>query len=97
MNEYLKWSYLDCWHELDNIVMRGVNDLNEAEFSIEKLKELVDRATPKKINLRHVSNYKGEISLSEKQYCPNCFEMIFDKKPKYCEHCGQALDWSEEK
>jgi hypothetical protein len=23
--------------------------------------------------------------------------MIFDKKPKYCEHCGQALDWSEEK
>ena len=33
--------------------------------------------------------------------CPNCntnlcCEMPYDNKPKYCKHCGQRLDWSDE-
>lgn len=33
--------------------------------------------------------------------CPNCntnlcCEMHYDNKPKYCKHCGQKLDWSDE-
>ena len=33
--------------------------------------------------------------------CPNCntnlcCEMPCDNKPKYCKHCGQRLDWSDE-
>lgn len=33
--------------------------------------------------------------------CPNCntnlcCEMPYDNKPKYCKHCGQKLDWSDE-
>lgn len=33
--------------------------------------------------------------------CPNCntnlcCEMPCDNKPKYCKHCGQKLDWSDE-
>ena len=32
----------DAWHELDNIVMRGVNDMNEAEHSIKVFRNLID-------------------------------------------------------
>lgn len=33
--------------------------------------------------------------------CPNCntnlcCEMHYDNKPKYCKHCGQKLDWSDD-
>ena len=33
--------------------------------------------------------------------CPKCntnlcCEMPYDNKPKYCKHCGQRLDWSDE-
>lgn len=33
--------------------------------------------------------------------CPNCntnlcCEMPYDNKPKYCKHCGQRLNWSDE-
>lgn len=33
--------------------------------------------------------------------CPNCgtnlcFEMPYDKKPKYCDDCGQKLNWEDE-
>lgn len=33
--------------------------------------------------------------------CPKCntnlcCEMPYDNKPKYCKHCGQKLDWSDE-
>lgn len=33
--------------------------------------------------------------------CPNCntnlcCEMPYDNKQKYCKHCGQRLDWSDE-
>lgn len=34
------------------------------------------------------------------ELCPNCginlcCEMPNDRKPKFCDNCGQALDWSE--
>ena len=59
--EYLQWSLIDCWHELDNIVIRGVNDINEAEFAIKKLKEVVTPPTEKEVCKALNEHLKGEI------------------------------------
>ena len=32
-------------------------------------------------------------SLNEK-VCPTCKYLALHKEPKFCSHCGQALDWS---
>ena len=51
------------------------------------LKELVERATPKKVIKKWETDYR----------CPICNEMIVEHvaKVKYCEDCGQALDWTD--
>ncbi len=57
-----------------------------------KYKELVDRATPKKAikdepsKIRYVQTYK----------CPNCKRGFSGEINRYCYHCGQGLDWSDE-
>ena len=54
----------------------------------EVLKELVERATPKKTKNRTTWNAR----------CPSCDELFVfceDRKRPYCQYCGQALDWSE--
>lgn len=67
----------------------------ESDKSSELLQELVDKvpyyeeleakATPKKPIMRDDNEYLE---------CPNCDYPL--SKTNYCEHCGQALDWSEE-
>lgn len=56
---------------------------------IKTLQELVDKATPKKpirfIDKFYVSPYK----------CPVCKTIPHTGNQKYCDECGQALDWSE--
>ena len=59
------------------------------------LKELVDKATPKKPN---ITVHNG--------FCPNCNQAFGLERTKeamlrprwfsFCPVCGQALDWSEE-
>ncbi|WP_270324919.1 hypothetical protein [[Eubacterium] hominis] len=55
-----------------------------------KLQELVDKATPKKIEI-----WNGQYS------CPNCKTLFFPNTtsiglPKnFCDKCGQPLDWSD--
>ena len=64
------------------------------------LQELVDRATPKKVDASKVITV---YDYSTNQYetivpCPNCANNIpFDNGFKFCPHCGQALDWGDEK
>jgi uncharacterized paraquat-inducible protein A len=50
--------------------------------------ELVERATPKKVK-RHKSMHIMN--------CPNCNNYIELSSTKFCDDCGQKLDWSEEK
>ena len=50
------------------------------------IKELVEKATPKK--LLYSEEY---ISFS---HCPNCKKVV-PIRGDYCPRCGQALDWSE--
>lgn len=55
------------------------------------LKELVDKATPKK------PYYWGDWYGDEYWKCP-CCEKTYDVdygKNNYCHNCGQAIDWSE--
>jgi len=57
---YLNWSYEECWHELDNIVMRGINNYNEAEYAIYKIKELIKPPTTDKICSALSEHNEGE-------------------------------------
>lgn len=58
------------------------------------LLELVDKATPKKYELKSemVDGVKWTHAI-----CPNCKEVIdeFEYYP-YCPNCGQAVDWSDD-
>lgn len=47
--------------------------------------EALEKQIPKKPN-----DYDGEIKVG---FCPDCDNVVTDNY--YCEHCGQALDWSE--
>ena len=72
--------------------------------SMDKFKELVDKATPKKPIIKQYKN-------SEHYLCPNCKNYRFgiidygeyknewrkgSELMLYCPKCGQALDWSDE-
>lgn len=48
------------------------------------LKQLVDRATPKKVDFRDYGDDGRE------RRCPCCYRLLFDWD-KFCSHCGQAL------
>lgn len=54
---------------------------------LEVLQELVDKETPKKPIKKLYGHYKCPV-------CDNCWDPR-DWKSKYCELCGQRLDWSE--
>lgn len=42
-------------------------------------------------------NYDDDKCIVDKDLCPNCKTELFGyKKVKYCDKCGQALDWGEE-
>ena len=58
--------------------------------SVDILQELVNKATPKKVN-----KYRRHTKLEPTYFCPIC-ENIVEKEHKYCTECGQALDWSDE-
>lgn len=63
-----------------------------AKEHIDRLQELVDKATPKKPRPLF-------LQMAFMPYkCPICEELVNDKKYKYkyCPNCGQKLDWSEE-
>jgi hypothetical protein len=80
---------------------------NEAEYSEDMvalndnryllLRELVDKATPKKPNLIGFTNHDIYYSAYACKTCKNAVTDDDDTEnvPSYCEHCGQALDWSE--
>lgn len=72
---------------------------DEMVNSMEDFKELVERATPKKI----ITDGSAYSTCDKVQYiCPNCKKIMLRAvcarvtKPNYCYNCGQALDWRYE-
>ena len=61
-----------------------------AKEKLDVLQELVDKATPKKVE----KNIEGA------SYCHNCKVVVANKNIindlNYCHYCGKALDWSDE-
>ena len=63
-------------------------DLPTNNKDILVLRELVEKATPKKIEIE-----KGK----QLEKCPNCGKYVyFSTWSYYCQRCGQRLDWSKE-
>lgn len=80
---------------LENVIDTFV-DLSDLEFvpyvtneDIEALRELVDKAIPKK-PIEEINSY-DDIDFRE-HYCPNCKREVDET---HCTACGQKIDWSE--
>lgn len=68
---------------------------------ISALQELVNRATPKKPEIKELirkDNYRDGTNIPRYDWwCPNChLEHFSTNIIKHCTSCGQALDWSDE-
>lgn len=67
---------------------------------LKRLRELEDKATPKKPEKESYPGFDAEIA--SELVCPCCRKPIVnvwskaDYKPQYCHCCGQALDWRGE-
>ena len=67
---------------------------------LENLQELVDKATPKKVNNEENHYVFETYELSHVSGdCPNCGSTFYYDEYEtlnYCQHCGQALGWSKD-
>lgn len=73
---------------------------NEIFDSMDTLRELVDKETPKKPEIKELirkNNYRDERNIPRYDWwCPNChLEHMSGNDLKYCPTCGQALDWRD--
>lgn len=95
MNKYQEaYSYIKHYCELDDDFLKWPL----AERSMTAFKELVDKATPKK--LKNKTDKDGRLLL----VCPTCGDVYMKfwsdvetvSCREYCDECGQKLDWSDE-
>lgn len=79
---------------------RNAEHEKQVNEAIEVLQELVDKATPKKVNNEENHYVFETYELSHVSGdCPNCGSTFYYDEYEtlnYCQHCGQALDWSED-
>lgn len=71
------------------------DDINEA---LDKIKELVDKATPTELYYEADGYADGEL-VYDTAICQNCgraFEVEYDEQTNYCSNCGQRLDWGND-
>ena len=85
--------YISCSIHASKVDTYGKR--NQAGYYLNVLGELVDKATPKK-----PCNIEECISLLDDEmfrfgWCASCHKRVTNRE-KYCDVCGQAIDWSEE-
>lgn len=82
---------------LDNLYRRSAEThfyipMGEDKLWKNTLQNLVDKETPKKVIHKHKEYvFPSAYRLSGK--CPNCKNHVDENK--YCNICGQKLDWSD--
>jgi hypothetical protein len=72
--------------------------VEEAHEYLDVLKELVDKAVPKKSDYEADGYDENGELIYDTWICPNCdkkYEVDYDEYD-HCPNCGQAIDWSDE-
>jgi hypothetical protein len=107
MNKY-KESLNEILKRADEIITMNDKQLDDTQRMLrgkgvrislcaQSLQELVEKAVPKKPDLKLFDNGQGDWV-----ECPSCHKnlghptLIAKQKNKYCRFCGQSLDWSVE-
>ena len=68
-------------------------DNGEIFEAIDVLKELVEKATPKKPEMMRIKKYDGyNIGICK---CGKTIDTSLDDDINFCPKCGQAIDWSD--
>ena len=63
------------------------------------LQELVERATPKKVEKQEHAYSVDDEYIYTRGICPNCKKWVvveFADNYDYCQYCGQRLNWEDE-
>lgn len=71
--------------------MSYLSDAYRNDLSV--LRELVDKATPNK----PIKDRPSKIRYVQTYVCPSCRNSFSGEISRFCYHCGQALDWSDER
>ena len=94
-----EWEYHSAYIELGKELLEIAPII---EHALTELEELKKRNTPMK--LTQSSRFTSDKKLYGMYACNSCHEVIpyitlnsKRVKPKFCYHCGQRLDWSDEK
>lgn len=57
--------------------------------------DAIKKQIPMKPIIREAEDYFGYVKYV---ICPNCKEVEFGfKQPRFCDNCGQHIDWGEDK
>lgn len=81
-------------------ILRGEHDYAQLLSYVNRALEMAIKALEKQIPKRAISIYKGNYKCPT---CENYIDITDDdlyvyeiEPPKYCDECGQALDWGDE-
>lgn len=76
----------------------GNGDLEECCMDeVERHVELLDEALQKQIPQKPIEAEEQNIRYVTTYVCPRCKNKFTGMISKYCYHCGQALDWSDDR
>lgn len=80
-----------AWELVNSKHIETNNEIQLVRYAVRIARDLVDRNTPKKVEIGTLEYFRFPI-------CPNCKEELNEYyKNKYCKECGQRLDWKEKK
>lgn len=82
--EQTKEMFVLAWNSNAYLKMCESSDIKNAINAL-------DKQIPKKPEIK----LNGTTGMNTFCHCPNCKSIIVGNK-KYCDNCGQALDWSDE-
>lgn len=88
---------LEVWQG-DKTEEEGFPDYDDINEALDKIKELVDKTTPKKVIKNTKKDYWGsrEYNRIVSVRCPSCkarLRHFQQESTNYCRECGQRLDW----